>query len=76
MTYDKWDTKDTLCDDRDKTSKKMLKTLGMIVKDVYMVRSTHFHKYKQLKPPKKNYIHCVTRNIDNILLILQKGQNT
>lgn len=75
MTYDKFDTKDTLCDDRDNTCATLLTTLGMSVMNVYMVISTHLHKDNPLKPPKQAYINRVTINMwkDNIFPFLQKG---
>jgi len=38
MTYTKYDTKDTLCDDHDNTCVTVLETLEMSVIHVYMVR--------------------------------------
>ena len=78
MTYDKCNTKDTLCDDHDDTYETMLKNLGMSATDVYMVRSNHLHKDKPLKTPKKTYTHCATTNMQkyNIFSFLAKGTKT
>lgn len=62
-TYNKCDTKNTLCKDNDNTCVTMLKTLEMSAIDVYMVISTHSHKYDLLKPPKQDYVHHVTLNL-------------
>jgi len=53
----------------------MLKTLGMSVRDAYMVRSTHLHKDSPLKPPKQAYTHCATSNMekDDGLPFLRNG---
>jgi len=50
-TYDKCDTKDTLCDDRDDTCAIVLETLEMSAIDVCMVILIHFHKGSPLKSP-------------------------
>lgn len=41
INYNKCDTKDTLCDDRDDTCATVLKILEMSVIEVYTVISTH-----------------------------------
>lgn len=48
--YDKCNTKDTLCDDCDNTCATVLETLEMSAIDVYMIKTTHLHKYDLLKP--------------------------
>lgn len=51
-----------LCDDRDDTCAKFIKTLGMSVTIVYMVRPTYSHKYNPLKPMKQACINFTTTN--------------
>lgn len=62
-TYDKCDTKDTLCNDCDETCATMLKTLEMSAMEVYMVRQTHLRNDSFVKPPKQAYVHYTTLNI-------------
>ena len=77
MTYDNCNTKDTLCDDRDKNCVIMLETLEMNVKDVCMVILTHSHKYNPLKLEKQDSTHYATTNIqkDGIFPFLKRGPN-
>ena len=44
-TDDKCGSNDKLCEDNDDTCLIVRETLEMSVKHVYMVRTTHFHKY-------------------------------
>lgn len=72
---DKCGTKDTLCNDRDDICKTMLKTLEMSVTDVFIVRITHLHKDRPLKPPKQAHIYHMKLNMqkDDTLIFLQIG---
>lgn len=66
------------CYDHYITCVTVLKTLEMSATSVYMVRSTHFHKDKPMKPPKWAYTHCATTNIrkDDIYYMKRKGRVT
>lgn len=62
-TYDKCDTKDTLCDDCDDTCAMVLKNFRMSVTNFYIVMSNYLHEDNPLKPPKQSYTHYMTVNM-------------
>ena len=71
-TYDKCDTYDALCNDRDDTCARGLETLEMSAAYFYMVKTTHLYKGDLVKPLEHAYIHDVTTNMrkEDILPIL------